>query len=231
MEKGMEKRRFVRVRKDARVRYRLISEGKQRDDLEAKNISGGGLMLQLNEELPIRSKLMLQVTVPSSPVPLLTMGRVVWVKRGEERGIYNTGISFYKMRGAEQKEIIDYIGSGEEVGEGERIEKRRYVRLKEQCFIKFKVLPKRFLGKKEVALTKDISAAGILFSANRLIPIGTLLEVEIGIKGLSRSVKAAGRVVRVEEAVANKSYDIGFAFTRINDRDRNMIQDYVTSRM
>lgn len=66
-----------------------------------------------------------------------------------------------------------------------------------------------------------------MIQAQELLPIGTLLKLQINAVQLPDSIEATGRIVWIEEVQEAKSYNLGVAFTDITDESRNFIKKYI----
>ena len=79
----------------------------------------------------------------------------------------------------------------------------------------------------ESSSTKDISGSGICFFSDKLIPIGSILEIRIELPDGDRSIECAVRVERIEELKKDKIYGIGVCFLDMLSRDRARIDRYL----
>ncbi|MDH4129156.1 MAG: PilZ domain-containing protein [Spirochaetota bacterium] len=73
----------------------------------------------------------------------------------------------------------------------------------------------------------NISEGGILFTYDRPIPVGSFLEIEINVPEKKLPINLTGRIVRVEEIIPNKEYEIGFIFRNIFENDRKLLLGYI----
>lgn len=112
------KREFIRLKLNVRVDWKKILEttdvvGKFPDT--TRDISAGGLCLNMDEELLIGDRLQIKMELPSKKV-INAQGRVVWVKefgidsRGEKK-TYDTGIEFTAIRDEDREEINKFVTS------------------------------------------------------------------------------------------------------------------------
>ena len=75
--------------------------------------------------------------------------------------------------------------------------------------------------------TKDISGGGISFYTKGSFPLGTILEFEVDVPSIDHSVRALGRVMRIEEVEADQLYDVGISFSQIDDKDQKDLVEYI----
>ncbi len=126
--------------------------------------------------------------------------------------------------------------------EGNRIsslEKRKFPRLKDKVFI-FGNLRLNPIEEFK-ALTKDISAGGLMFGTERDIHKGCQLEIEVyhpinRDKIIIFSVPVLAKVVWIREIEKDNfeegenRYKIGVQFTEIKEEDRKIIATYIQTR-
>lgn len=78
-------------------------------------------------------------------------------------------------------------------------------------------------GRKEEitsTLTKDISAGGILFESNEVLPVDANVKLTLSLPGVERNIEAISKVMRIEEIEFKKHYNIGVMFIDIKEEDR-----------
>ena len=86
----------------------------------------------------------------------------------------------------------------------------------------------------EEANVKNIGGGGLLFETNHIIDIGKILKLDITLQGwhkfrpgffkvhessISRPVTAIAEVVRIEEIIKEKRYEIGVKFVNVYEDD------------
>jgi len=110
------KREFVRLKLNVRVDWKKITEtydviGKFPDT--TRDISAGGLCLNMDEELLIGDRLQIRLELPSKKI-IDAQGKVVWIRefgvdsRGEKK-TYDTGIEFTAIRDEDREEINKFV--------------------------------------------------------------------------------------------------------------------------
>jgi len=106
-------------------------------------------------------------------------------------------------------------------------ERRRYVRVDAKVIAWYRTEAVPTGGSDALgALTKNLSAGGVLFETDEAIPVGAHLDVEMKLPGSPKIRKSVGRVARLE-ALGGGRYDVGIAFERIPDEDKEAIETYV----
>ncbi|MDD5067362.1 MAG: PilZ domain-containing protein [bacterium] len=106
----MEKRKFIRIDSQFIVWYQTIDE----DELsfgrpQSKNISAGGILLELDESLKAGTCISLKFKLPNMDREVLAQGRVVRQQRLGS-GKIDTGIEFTTISG-EDEDLIAKLGS------------------------------------------------------------------------------------------------------------------------
>ena len=97
---GQERRRYERITYHAPCRYEVGSGKRISKLLESgtsfvKNISLGGLLIEMMKQIDIDSLIDLEVVIPTAKEPIRAQARVVWVNRVEENeDRYDVGMSF-----------------------------------------------------------------------------------------------------------------------------------------
>ncbi|MBN1897286.1 MAG: PilZ domain-containing protein [Spirochaetes bacterium] len=96
-EQHAEKRKYIRLPGDFPVWYQTIQE----DDISfgkppSKNISAGGICLQMEEGEPVGTRIHLKFNIPGYEKKIEAKGKVVWMKR-VETGKFELGIEFYEI--------------------------------------------------------------------------------------------------------------------------------------
>jgi len=111
------------------------------------------------------------------------------------------------------------------------IEGRRFRRLEEECFVRFKVAGSRFSPLSYRTLTKDISVNGACcVYLKRQFPVGTRLNVHIQLRGQPRAIPLVAEVAWVREGDPGKGYELGLRFIHVSDEDREKLRQFIMNR-
>jgi len=99
---GSERRRFKRVDTALHTKYSIDHAPRPKSDSKSKNISLGGILLELNEKIFPATKVILDIFLPNIEKPINARGEVVWVTEvpGADnlgRKNFNAGIKFLSM--------------------------------------------------------------------------------------------------------------------------------------
>ena len=110
MLENKERRKFVRLNAYHLVKYRLISEQKQGLVIASiKDISGGGVCLSVEEELPKGSVLQVYINYPGFSAPIPCLAKVSWSKQIGKTNRYELGLEFLEIEDLLRQEIIQRI--------------------------------------------------------------------------------------------------------------------------
>lgn len=110
--------------------------------------------------------------------------------------------------------------------------RRVYVRLATKVNVSYKVvktterLPKKFQTE-QFSTTEDISAGGLVLTANEPFPMGPILEVKIELPDGEPPIECLAKVVRVEEIESNAVYRIAVCFLDMPSAQRVRLDKYV----
>lgn len=84
------------------------------------------------------------------------------------------------------------------------------------------------VGEIKSALTKNISAAGLLFESEKQIPIDTVMKIILNIPGTpSTTFEVEGKVVRIEQLFPSHKLDIGIHFVKISEEQKAEIKKQI----
>ena len=76
------------------------------------------------------------------------------------------------------------------------------------------------------ALTKDISPGGIRIMANVLLPVGTLLKLEIVLSQRRRRLHATGVVRWARSVYEEELHEMGIEFDHISPEDKMLLLEH-----
>ena len=124
--------------------------------------------------------------------------------------------------------------------EGE--ERREFLRVDYEAALDFKELKGEKLSPKAEAMSKDISACGILFRTEKIPPaLSSVVWIKMDDKMTNVCAEIEsdlvihqggifGRVVRIAEGEPGKSYDVGVAFLRRKNMTEAEIEQLLTEK-
>ena len=106
---------------------------------------------------------------------------------------------------------------------------RRDLSERERCPIEYKVAGGGFFQKAEVALTKNISASGLLFLSPSIYPLNTEIKAILTLPGAQKPIKIKGKIVRSEPTANPKRNSIAITYIEIKENDRGEIDKFCSS--
>lgn len=121
---GAERRRFLRVNTGMPVKYTIPAGSKNHNPTKSKNISAGGICITINEKLPPKSLLDLEIDLPDSAKPLVVRGEVMWTKEetgdANAQGIrrFSVGVEFKEILSRDPKRLVKFIEEAQKTAGG-----------------------------------------------------------------------------------------------------------------
>lgn len=108
---GIEKRTSIRVDTVLNVKYTVNNLNKKS---VSKNISRGGILIQVSEKLNKSIFLFIDIYLPNEPKSISAKGEVVWVKELTDldeagRRVFDTGIRFVFMHPKDSLKLNKHI--------------------------------------------------------------------------------------------------------------------------
>lgn len=122
--------------------------------------------------------------------------------------------------------------------DGGNRERRRFKRLPESFRVEWAEVAFGSGRKKAASDTKDVGAGGLLIESSEPCGIGTVLNLKISVPGWKKfrpgflkydwtsapePLVALGRVVRVEEVLPGRLYEIGVSFTGMDEIEQGAL--------
>jgi Coenzyme F420-reducing hydrogenase, gamma subunit len=103
---GPEKRKHQRIKATFVISYRILEESADYEVLkehvsQTKNIGLGGMMLTTNKQFALGTRLVLEISLPSNPHPLVLLGKVVESEEVVKDLVYDTRLEFLPAEEAE----------------------------------------------------------------------------------------------------------------------------------
>ncbi len=120
---GQERRKDERISYHAPCRYEISLDENSAIIMDTgtsftKNISLGGLLIELRKLVPVDSHLDLEVILPTTPASIRAQARVVWIsKLKEDRNRYNVGMCFTGISPDDKEKIASLKKKIEDIGE------------------------------------------------------------------------------------------------------------------
>ena len=109
-----EKRKFLRIDARCEVTHRILTEAEYEKSV-TKNISGGGILFECNELIPIGSLLEISIKIPDITRRIKAMGKTTRIEE-KTPNKYEVGLRFTKIKSSDQSNIIKYVSRIREKG-------------------------------------------------------------------------------------------------------------------
>jgi len=108
---GKEKRKFLRVRIDFGLKYKIKDSPSPLIKAVSVNIGEGGIMMKIPEKLDIGTILELKITLPSPHVTMSSLGKVIYVSDNywDEYPPYRCGIEFLELKKKDREPIRKFV--------------------------------------------------------------------------------------------------------------------------
>ena len=109
-----ERRRFVRLDKNVEVSYWVLTSPDP-FQTQTANMSAGGLCLTLDEPLPPRTPLAVEIRLPNRDRPITCVGEVVWCEWVPPKSdapphhSVEIGVQFLKIDAEEHESLLHYV--------------------------------------------------------------------------------------------------------------------------
>jgi len=113
-------------------------------------------------------------------------------------------------------------------------EKRRAPRLKEDNEVTIIVVPGGKNSPKEKVIydsSKDISVSGARIHAHILLPVNTLLRIDITLKTVHQMITVMGKVKWIKIIYDDESYEEGVEFVNTPDEAIKKLKDYISWKL
>lgn len=105
-----DRRRYPRVNSAMPVQYRGIRQGSEAAvGTIARDISNGGIRFVSNEFLSIFTRLVVEISIPSTPKPVRAISKVVWIRKRSYGEQYEVGMQFVDMSEDDRRNISHFV--------------------------------------------------------------------------------------------------------------------------
>jgi c-di-GMP-binding flagellar brake protein YcgR len=151
---------------------------------------------------------------------------VLQVAPAEDSSDVEKGKKFSLYSGVMENAAVKYPGE----------DKRAFTRMDKSISLYYKVyksqeeLIKKVPVPEEESITKNISAGGLLFTSDKALAVGSILDLKMELPDGEGTIHCLAKVVRTEETEEGRSYDIGICFLDIASSHRARINRYIQSK-
>ena len=112
MDSISERRKFARIETSIPLQYKNL-KNTEIGVIGAlgQSISEGGTRFFANEFLPLATRLVLEIFVPSSPRPVKALSKVAWIRKVPTQDRYEIGNQFLDISKEDKKFISNFVAS------------------------------------------------------------------------------------------------------------------------
>ena len=223
-----ERRRYLRMRKEAKLTCRVLSEPLEEEQAVTRNLGTGGLLLSTHKPLKVGSRLQICASVSPGNVQLKTGARVVWSDYNGATDRYEAGICFMGLDPDQQRNVLALVGR--RLPEGAGMERRRYIRLNKRLLLEYRCGTK-LLHRWRVASMQNISMAGVALLPPEHISDGSSIQMRIHLDDeLEKTLDAQGVVLHCEGRKKDADWRAHVKFEKLAGDARDRLAGYI-SRM
>ncbi len=105
-----ERRQFPRVSSAMPIQYRGIHQASDAVvGTVARDISSGGVRLIANEFISVFTRLVVEVSIPSTRKPIKAISKVVWIHKRPYGEQYEVGMQFVDMPEEDKRNIVHFV--------------------------------------------------------------------------------------------------------------------------
>lgn len=94
----MDKRHYYRFNINLEVQYRVLESLRPYKITSSEDMSEKGIKINFPEYIPLNTRLELVIKLSNESVPIMLIGRVVWVKKNAGRRFFTTGIDLVYIK-------------------------------------------------------------------------------------------------------------------------------------
>jgi c-di-GMP-binding flagellar brake protein YcgR len=107
-----ERRRYPRAETNLPVNYKnLRSAGQAPVSSTTRDLSEGGARFKTSEFISLACRLVLEISIPTSPKPIKAISKVAWIKKLPVGDNYEVGNHFLEITKEDKSRIMEYINS------------------------------------------------------------------------------------------------------------------------
>lgn len=106
-----ERRKYIRLGASVKIKYTILSSGSTSLETYSKDLSLGGIRIEIREQIQPKTMLELEMMLPNEEEWLKTKGEVVWQEQVIKKGkvLSETGIKFLEMDIKDRIKLNQYL--------------------------------------------------------------------------------------------------------------------------
>ena len=94
-----------------------------------------------------------------------------------------------------------------------------------------KEILKNIFKPEHLAVTKNISAGGMMLVVQTLMPVGAIMDMKLDLPGEDESIQCLAKVVRIDEAKQPKTFIVSLHFLDITSAARAQLNRYIDKEL
>lgn len=218
---AVDTREYLRVPVCLSVRYWTSNELKDR---YIPVLGEGGLFVSTVDPLPVGARLDMEIVLARRGLLIPVQGEVVWTNDCEDPARRGMGIRFVELSYEQKRAIYELV---DDTLRERLLERRQHARVDAKLQVEFLYADGYF-----ELTTEDISQGGLFIATDHFLPVGERIRIVLHLPGSAPAIKAVAEVRRVvEKAEPGQPIGLGVAFVDLDDGTRELIREYVVSRV
>ena len=107
-----EKRRYRRVESNLPIQFRNLKKSAELPvGSLTSNISEGGVHFKSNEFISLACRLILEITLPTTPKPIKAISKVAWIRRLPSNDQFEIGNQLLEISKEDKTHISNFVNS------------------------------------------------------------------------------------------------------------------------
>ena len=221
----LARRKYYRVLREMKVRYRLPRLGDPHMDGRTVDVSLGGVRLNVRRELPPGEVLEIVIHDEHNDRDVVLTGTVGWAVWNESTRSYDVGIQFPKLSPEQCEQARELVGcqGGDDGGQ-----RRRYVRLKRHLSVE---LRESLLAKKLLARMLDVSLGGMAVESEKEFKKDAVCSANIFLPGKRDAARVKTRILDLSEREGGERWSMRLRFEAFEGDAREHIGRYLSAEL
>lgn len=107
-----ERRKYPRAETNLPISYKnLRTAGQSAASSTTKDLSEGGARFKTSEFISLACRLVLEISIPTSPKPIKAISKVAWIKKLPVGDHYEIGNHFLEITKEDKARILEYVSN------------------------------------------------------------------------------------------------------------------------
>jgi len=110
IDSSNERRKYQRIESKMPIQYRKLKEPAEGTiGALSVNVSEGGIRFLANEFLPLASRLVVELFIPSQPRPVKAISKVAWIRKMPAGEQYEIGNQFLEVGREDKMQLNGFV--------------------------------------------------------------------------------------------------------------------------